>query len=154
MAGARWKDGITCSITHTLVNGHLVYENGRFNESNKGSRLHLAVDMQIDQYTYNDLSIFHPEEEFSVFHRLNFTRTVGGRIWLKKYFHEPFSELEKIIHRKASIKLILRSWINGPLSITNGTILVLDKFLRLQSRSPSQSGGNMNSYTVPASAFT
>jgi dihydroorotase len=27
------------AITHTFVNGHLVYENGRFDESNKGSRL-------------------------------------------------------------------------------------------------------------------
>ena len=44
----------------------------------------LTVNMQIDQYTYNDLSIFQAEEEFSVFHRLNFTRTAGGMEWLKK----------------------------------------------------------------------
>ena len=27
------------SVTHTFVNGHLVYENGQFDESNKGMRL-------------------------------------------------------------------------------------------------------------------
>ena len=26
-------------ITHTLVNGHVAYQNGNFNESNKGMRL-------------------------------------------------------------------------------------------------------------------
>lgn len=26
-------------VTHTFVNGHLVYDNGQFNESNKGMRL-------------------------------------------------------------------------------------------------------------------
>ena len=62
--------------------------------------------MQLDQFTYNDLSIFQAEEEFSVFHRLNFTRTSGGTEWLKKYFREPFSELERIYNRQASIKLI------------------------------------------------
>jgi dihydroorotase len=30
------------AITHTFVNGHLVYENGRFDESNKGSRLRFS----------------------------------------------------------------------------------------------------------------
>lgn len=34
-------EGMTfpAAITHTFVNGHLVYENGRFNESKKGQRL-------------------------------------------------------------------------------------------------------------------
>ena len=85
--------------------------------------------MQIDQFTYNDLSIFQAEEEFSVFHRLNFTRTVGGMIWLKKYFQEPFSDLEKIYNRQASIKLIMSKLDQWPTSISNGTILVLEKFL-------------------------
>ena len=37
--------------------------------------------MQLDATTYNDLSIFHHEEEFSIFHKLNFTQTVQGRDW-------------------------------------------------------------------------
>ena len=34
----------------------------------------LAI-MQIDKISFNDISIFHQEEEFSIFHKLNFTRT-------------------------------------------------------------------------------
>ena len=30
---------LPASVTHTWVNGHLVYENGQFDESNKGMRL-------------------------------------------------------------------------------------------------------------------
>jgi hypothetical protein len=34
--------------------------------------------MQIDKISFNDISIFHEEEEFSIFHKLNFTKTEGG----------------------------------------------------------------------------
>ena len=52
--------------------------------------------MQIDITSYNDLSIFHTEEEFSVFHKLNFTRTAAGKEWLVRYFREPFDQLDQI----------------------------------------------------------
>ena len=39
--------------------------------------------METDKTTLNDLAVFHHEEEFSIFHKLNFTRTVGGREKLK-----------------------------------------------------------------------
>jgi len=52
--------------------------------------------MQIDKITFNDISIFHPEEEFSIFHKLNFTRTVGGKDWLRKFFSEPHADIKKI----------------------------------------------------------
>ena len=45
--------------------------------------------MDIDKTTLSDISIFHPEEEFSIFHKLNFTRTTGGRAWLRRFFSEP-----------------------------------------------------------------
>jgi DNA mismatch repair ATPase MutS len=35
--------------------------------------------MQVDKTTLADLSIFHAEEEQSVFHHLNYTQTNGGR---------------------------------------------------------------------------
>jgi hypothetical protein len=38
--------------------------------------------MEVDVTTYNDLSVFHSEEEFSIFHKLNFTRTEEGKDWL------------------------------------------------------------------------
>ena len=102
--------------------------------------------MQIDQFTYNDLSIFQAEEEFSVFHRLNFTRTIGGAEWLKKYFHEPFSSLDKIQTRQASIRLIMSKLDQWPVSISNGTILVLEKFLDYNLDPLPKAADQMNSY--------
>jgi len=32
------------AVTHTLINGHLVYENGSWNESKKGQRLKFNRD--------------------------------------------------------------------------------------------------------------
>lgn len=103
--------------------------------------------MQLDQYTYLDLSIFHPEEEFSVFHRLNFTRTSGGREWLYKFFREPFSELDKIKHIQTGIRIILEKLDQWPMGITNGTILVIDKFYDYQLDPLPKSSDPFNSYT-------
>ena len=52
--------------------------------------------MDIDNTSYNDLNIFHHEEEFSVFNKLNFTRTTDGRAWLIKFFSNPFSDQKQI----------------------------------------------------------
>lgn len=102
--------------------------------------------MQIDQYTYHDLSIFHHEEEFSVFHRLNFTRTSGGKEWLMKYFSQPFSEISKIRNTQQSIQVIYDKLDQWPLSVTNGTILVLEKFYDYQLDPLPRSADVFNSY--------
>jgi DNA mismatch repair protein MutS len=103
--------------------------------------------MVVDQYTYLDLSIFHPEEEFSVFHRMNFTRTDGGKEWLMKYFREPFSDLKKIRNTQQGIRIILDKLDQWPMSITNGTIMVLAKFYDYQLDPLPKSSDYLNSYT-------
>ena len=85
--------------------------------------------MQIDKISFNDISIFHPEEEFSIFHKLDFTRTVGGRDWLRKFFSEPHDDLKKIIGTQKVIRTFMEHVKNWPTDISNGTILVMDKFL-------------------------
>ena len=52
--------------------------------------------MQIDKITFNDLAVFHAEEEFSLFHKLNFTKTFGGKEWLRRFFTEPHADLNRI----------------------------------------------------------
>ena len=84
--------------------------------------------MQIDNTSYNDLNIFHHEEEYSIFNKLNFTRTVDGRNWLLKYFSNPFSDQKQIDEIQQLLKSILRKIDQWPVSISNGTILVLEKF--------------------------
>jgi DNA mismatch repair protein MutS len=83
--------------------------------------------MNIDNTTYNDLSLFHSEEEFSVFHRLNYTRTSTGKFWLEKFFNAPFSEIKKIEETQQIISLILSRLNEWPTSITNGTIMVMER---------------------------
>jgi DNA mismatch repair protein MutS len=85
--------------------------------------------MQIDKQSFNDISIFHQEEEFSIFHKLNFTRTVGGKEWLKKFFSEPHDSIEKIIGTQRIIRTFMEHVKDWPTGITNGTVLMMDKFL-------------------------
>lgn len=84
--------------------------------------------MVIDQTTYNDLSVFHAEEEFSVFHKLNFTQTTEGRDWLYNYFSHPFNDCKQILETQAILKLIIRERQHWPMSISNGTLMVIEKF--------------------------
>jgi DNA mismatch repair ATPase MutS len=85
--------------------------------------------MQIDKITFNDISIFHQEEEASIFHRLNFTKTVGGKEWLRRFFTEPHSDLKRIVGTQNIIKTLLQHLEDWPAEITNGTIIMMDKFL-------------------------
>ncbi|HEX7906288.1 MAG TPA: DNA mismatch repair protein MutS [Chitinophagaceae bacterium] len=85
--------------------------------------------MQIDKISFNDISIFHTEEEFSIFHKLNFTRTVGGKAWLRKFFSEPQDDLQKILGTQKLIRTLMDHVEEWPTDISNGTILVMNKFL-------------------------
>jgi len=85
--------------------------------------------MQIDKISFSDISIFHTEEEFSIFHKLNFTRTVGGREWLRKFFSEPHDDVKKILGTQKVIRTFMEHVKDWPTDISNGTVLVMDKFL-------------------------
>ncbi|MBS1933378.1 MAG: DNA mismatch repair protein MutS, partial [Bacteroidetes bacterium] len=84
--------------------------------------------MQIDKTTYEDLSLFNHEEEFSIFHKLNFTRTRGGRDWLFHYFNNPFSDLKPIVATQNVLRLFLANENEWPTNISNGTIMVMERF--------------------------
>jgi DNA mismatch repair protein MutS len=84
--------------------------------------------MQIDNTTYSDLSVFQTTDEYSLFSKLDRTRTVGGRIQLLEYFNHPFSQLDKINQTQKILQIISsfeEEW--GP-SISNGTIMVMERF--------------------------
>lgn len=84
--------------------------------------------MQLDNTTFNDLSIFHQEEEYSIFHHLNFTQTLGGKQWLIKFFSEPFSDTKRIAGIQELLKCIVAAEARWPSIISNGTIMVLERF--------------------------
>ncbi len=84
--------------------------------------------MQVDKVTQNDLDIFHPEEEQSVFHQLNLTLTNGGRQYLRYLLANPLTSIEKIIESQKTIQHLEKIIDQWPISPTNGTIMVLEKF--------------------------
>ena len=84
--------------------------------------------MELDNTTYNDLSVFQHEEEFSIFHRLCFTRTSQGRDWLLKFFSNPFNDLKPILDTQQILRSIIENLDNWPNEISNGTLMVIEKF--------------------------
>lgn len=84
--------------------------------------------MQIDKITINDLSIFHPEEEQSVFFHLNFTQTNGGRDYLRYLLGNSLHSIESIQATQKTIQHLAAVIDQWPVSPTNGTIMVLEKF--------------------------
>jgi len=103
--------------------------------------------MDIDKITFSDISIFHQEEEFSIFHKLNFTRTAGGREWLRRFFSEPHQDIKRISGTQKIIKTLLSHVDDWPVDITNGTILVMDRFLDYNLDPVSDSQNPINNIT-------
>ena len=85
--------------------------------------------MHLDSTTYNDISVFHQEEEFSIFHKLNFTRTVYGKDWLRRFFSEPHHDLRRILGTQKIIRTLSEHVDEWPSEISNGTLLVVEKYL-------------------------
>ena len=84
--------------------------------------------METDKTTLTDLSIFYSEEEFSVFNKLNFTRTAGGKEQLYENFSAALPSIEAIEGVQQTIRCILENVQHWPAMITNGTIMVVEKF--------------------------
>ena len=84
--------------------------------------------MQIDNTTYSDLSVFQTTDEYSIFSKLDRTRTVGGRIQLMEFFNHPFSQLDKIMQTQEILRIILDYENEWAPSISNGTIMVMERF--------------------------
>lgn len=97
--------------------------------------------MQIDNITYNDISVFSADEEFSIFHKINFTRTSVGKEWLKNYFSEPFNDVQKIIATQNIVKAFLPYVNTLPEDITNGTIMVMYRFFDYDLDTPPSNPG-------------
>lgn len=103
--------------------------------------------MQIDKITFNDISIFQAEEEFSIFHKLNFTKTIGGKEWLRRFFMEPHSDLRRIVGTQSIIKTFVDHINDWPPEITNGTIIVMEKFFDYNLDPVPGNANSLNSYS-------
>ncbi len=84
--------------------------------------------MHVDKTTLHDLSIFHHDEEQSVFHHLNFTQTNGGREHLHSILSHPLHSIKTIKDVQQTIAHLMNVEDRWPTIITNGTVMVLEKF--------------------------
>lgn len=84
--------------------------------------------METDKTTLNDLAVFQHDEEFSIFHKLNFTRTVGGREKLKHIFNSSLKDIVAIENVQKTLQLILEKKDEWPLTISNGSVMMIQKF--------------------------
>lgn len=82
--------------------------------------------METDKTTLIDLSIFN--EEFSVFNKLNLTRTTGGREKLRKIFSTSLKDIRAIEEVQKTLQLILEKKEQWPLIISNGSVLMIYKY--------------------------
>jgi DNA mismatch repair protein MutS len=88
--------------------------------------------MNIDNTTLSDLAIFHADEDQSVLNKLNYCQTHGGRQWLKYILSHPHSSLKPILDTQETIRIIQNKLGEWPTHITNGTIMVLQRFFDSQ----------------------
>lgn len=84
--------------------------------------------MQIDQTTLTDLAILNINDEDSIFHKFNYTQTNGGKLYLHYLFTNPLSNIQKISDTQNTLKHLHAIKENLPDTISNGTIMVMEKF--------------------------
>lgn len=85
--------------------------------------------MLTDRTTLSDLSILDAESMGPVLEKLNLAATSIGKMRFQKNLCTPLSSVQAIIDRQQTIACIgdvLDSW---PTCITNGTLMVIEKFL-------------------------
>ncbi len=84
--------------------------------------------MDTDKTTLADLSIFSAEEEFSVFNKLNLTRTALGREQLRLNFTHALQSIDEIRGVQQTIRFIREHRKDWPMQISNGTMMVIERF--------------------------
>lgn len=88
--------------------------------------------MQVDKTTLADLSIFHSEEEQSVFHHLNATQTNGGREHLRQLLGHPLDSIKDILDTQKTIQQLMEVAGEWPVIVTNGNIMMIEKYYESQ----------------------
>ncbi len=84
--------------------------------------------MQNDKTTLKDISIFASDADVSVFTLLDHTVTHVGRSVLKKHIQNPPDNLEQLLKTQEVIKYWTSHSEQWPKVISNGTIVMLEKF--------------------------
>ena len=88
------------------------------------------MPLYLDDTTLMDLSIFEVKDGNSIFNRFNYTRTLGGKRYLQQYFATPFNDFKTIQAVQSLIATFAQHVENWPPEIGNGTVFIMEKFLK------------------------
>ncbi len=102
--------------------------------------------METDKTTLNDLSVFNHEDEFSVFDKLNLTRTTGGREKLRQIFNHSLSDIDSIKNVQNTLKIIIQKQEQWPLLVSNGTVMMIYKFYESSIDDPPSRATPVSAY--------
>lgn len=84
--------------------------------------------MEVDKTTLKDLNIITGSDHNSLIDKLDHTRTLNGRNYLTAHFLRPLQSIKAIREQQDAIKLVAALAPHWPESITNGTLLMIEKF--------------------------
>ncbi len=84
--------------------------------------------MDIDKTTLADLLMFNSSEDDSVFSKLDMCTTSHGSEQLKIYFGTALKTQDEIVAVQQTLQLILKKQQQWPTQISNGTVMVVEKF--------------------------
>lgn len=84
--------------------------------------------METDKTTLADLSILNAEDDFSVFSKLNFCNTTGGKQKLLANFLTPLKTIDQIQGIQQTLQSIIKNEQHWPRQISNGGVMVIEKF--------------------------
>ena len=88
--------------------------------------------MDIDKTTLADLLMFNSGEDVSVFGRLDLCSTAHGSEQMKINFSTALKTQEEIVAVQQTLQLIIKKQQQWPTQITNGTVMVVEKFFDSQ----------------------
>ncbi len=103
--------------------------------------------MEIDKTTLQDLMVIQHEDEFSIFGKLNETLTVRGREQFLKNLMHPFSDAASIIEVQLILKLVLQKKYGWTKRISNGTLMVVERFYDAQINTIPSHPGKTSAYS-------
>ena len=83
--------------------------------------------MEIDKITLFDLAIL-TDDDFSVFSKLSFCRTIGGRHKMHENFLNPLHTIDAISGIQQTLQMILQNLEHWPSQISNGSVMMIEKF--------------------------
>lgn len=84
--------------------------------------------MEIDKTTLADLLMFNSGEDVSVFNKLDQCSTTHGSEQLRINFATALKTQEEIVAIQQTLQLILKKQAAWPTQISNGTVMVVEKF--------------------------